>query len=53
MEDLKERYYLLVNVLRNARGIPPNEQYFGYDAEHEKRRKEQLKKLWDRTEEQV
>lgn len=51
MEDLKERYYSIEHELAVARGRPPPEM--SYDAEHEKRRKEQLNKLWDRTEEQV
>lgn len=73
MEDLKERYYNILNLLRSARFamteltdtedstqsnngsvIGSGQQpYFGYDADHEKRRKEQLKKLWERSEEQV
>lgn len=65
MEDLKERYYNIVNFLRAARSESSNidensdlvlnieQPYFGYDADHEKRRKKQLKKLWERTEEQV
>jgi DNA methyltransferase 1-associated protein 1 len=51
MEDMKERYYGLVNELNAARGS--QEDPLAYDADHERRRKEQLIKLWDRTEEQV
>jgi hypothetical protein len=51
MEDLKERYYDVVNELNAARGN--NVEPLSYDVEHEKRRKEQLCKLWNRTKEQV
>lgn len=51
MEDMKERYYGLVNELNAARGS--QEDPLAYDADHERRRKEQLIKLWDRTEEQI
>lgn len=67
MEDLKERYYNIINFLRVARSLTNklfnngenndlssvDQPYFGYDADHEKRRKKQLNKLWERTEEQV
>ena len=54
VEDLKERYYTIYNLLSKARtpnGQEPKIRYF--DADHEKRRKEQLSKLYDRTSEQV
>uniref|UniRef100_A0A914BX92 DNA methyltransferase 1-associated protein 1 n=1 Tax=Acrobeloides nanus TaxID=290746 RepID=A0A914BX92_9BILA len=51
MEDLKERYYDVVNELNAARGN--NVEPLSYDVEHEKRRKEQLCKLWNRTKEQI
>jgi hypothetical protein len=51
MEDMKERYYNLVNELNLARDTEVN--MLAYDAEHERRRKEQLEKLLNRTEEQV
>lgn len=51
MEDLKERYYEVVNELNIARGN--NVELLVYDTEHEKRRKEQLCKLWNRTKEEV
>ena len=54
VEDLKERYYGLVEKLETlhidaARISKP----FVYDADHERRRKQQLEKLYSRTPEQV
>uniref|UniRef100_A0A1I7UT01 DNA methyltransferase 1-associated protein 1 n=1 Tax=Caenorhabditis tropicalis TaxID=1561998 RepID=A0A1I7UT01_9PELO len=51
VEDLKERFYSVtyeVNLLRD-----PNSSPTAYDAEHERRRKEQLNKQWNRTAEQI
>lgn len=48
---MKERYYGIVNELNTARNTQA--EPLAYDAEHERRRKEQLIKLWNRTEEQV
>ncbi|XP_074593338.1 DNA methyltransferase 1 associated protein 1 isoform X2 [Brevipalpus obovatus] len=54
VEDLKERYYSVVNILTEARTIPGQELKIKYfDADHERRRKEQLTKLYDRTSDQV
>jgi len=55
IEDLKDRYYFIVNNLTKIRRPPgtPEPKVFAYDADHERRRKEQLKKLWGRTPEQV
>lgn len=51
MEEMKERFYNAVNEL-NA--LQNNEaEFYSYDAEHEKRRKEQLIKQWNRTKEEV
>ena len=51
MEEMKERFYNAVNEL-NA--LQNNEaDFYSYDAEHEKRRKEQLIKQWNRTKEEV
>lgn len=52
MEDMKDRYYNLLNGLNNARKNS-SVQPFYYDADSERRRKEQLIKLWNRTPEQV
>lgn len=58
VEDLKERYYEVVGLLAKSKGS--NAQNFGgdkkpfvLDVEHERRRKEQLKKLFERTSQQV
>lgn len=54
VEDLKERYYSISNSLAKNRapaGTAPKIRQF--DAEHERRRKEQLIKLFHRTEEEV
>lgn len=48
---MKERYYGVVNELNAVRGVAT--EPLAYDAENERRRKEQLEKLWNRTEEQV
>ncbi|XP_013790926.1 DNA methyltransferase 1-associated protein 1-like [Limulus polyphemus] len=54
VEDLKERYYNICNILSKVRAQPGQEPKLrGFDADHERRRKEQLKKLFDRTPEQV
>ncbi|KAI6230066.1 hypothetical protein M3Y99_01097100 [Aphelenchoides fujianensis] len=51
LEDLKEWFYKLTNAIRRAQSSenPP----FYFDAEHERRRKEQLEILWNRTEEEA
>ncbi|XP_046751997.1 DNA methyltransferase 1-associated protein 1 [Diprion similis] len=51
VEDLKERYYQVCGALTRAKSH--NDKVYTFDAEHEKRRKEQLKKLFERTPEQV
>jgi len=54
VEDLKERYYNVVNLLSKVRapqGAEPKVKAF--DAEHERRRKLQLTKLFDRSQEMV
>lgn len=48
---MKERFYSAVNDLNALRKERVDVLY--YDAEHEKRRKEQLIKQWNRTEQQV
>jgi len=56
MEDLKDRYYKVVQKLITARTAPGQEAQEvppNYDCEHEKNRKEQLVKLFSRTPEQV
>lgn len=51
MEEMKERFYNAINELHALRNENADALY--YDAEHEKRRKEQLIKQWNRTEQQV
>ncbi|XP_035788579.1 DNA methyltransferase 1-associated protein 1-like [Anopheles albimanus] len=53
VEDLKERYYEVVGILNKVRNNASEKKIFVFDAEHERRRKEQLKKLFDRTPKQV
>lgn len=56
MEDLKARYYDVVRKIITARTPPgqePQDLPPAYDAQHEKNRKEQLIKLFNRTPEEV
>ncbi|XP_072172762.1 DNA methyltransferase 1-associated protein 1-like [Diadema setosum] len=55
VEDMKERYYSIVNKLAKVRSDPSlsNKAPQAFDAEHERRRKEQLIRLYNRTSEQV
>lgn len=50
VEDLKDRYYKICGLLGKQKG---EKKIYTYDIDHEKRRKEQLKKLYDRTQEQI
>ena len=52
---MKERYYGIINKLARARADPSlsNRAAQVYDAEHERKRKEQLLRLFNRTQEQV
>lgn len=54
VEDVKDRYYDVCNTLAKSRapaGQEPKTRTF--DADHERRRKEQLRRLFDRTPEQI
>merc|ERR1719347_1172014 len=57
VEDLKERYYNIVDKLERvhggATGAQEQKKTFVYDADHERRRKEQLRRLYNRTEDQL
>lgn len=54
VEDMKERYYEVVGILQKLRGqLGPDKKIFVFDGEHERKRKEQLKKLFERTQEQI
>ncbi|EPB69599.1 Myb-like DNA-binding domain protein [Ancylostoma ceylanicum] len=50
MEDLKDRFYAITNELALLKD--PNCEPICFDADHERRRKEQLNKQWNRTKEQ-
>lgn len=51
MEDLKDWYYKVTNFIKADQGV--EEPAYIFDAEHEKRRKEQLELLWNRTTDEV
>ena len=55
VEDLKERYYAIAGKLSQIRSPKSvgEEKVYVYDADHERRRKEQLRRLWDRTPEAI
>ncbi|XP_073848900.1 DNA methyltransferase 1 associated protein 1 [Musca autumnalis] len=64
VEDLKERYYEVIGILSKIKGQNGNngggataggvdKKPFVFDIEHERRRKDQLKKLFERTSQQV
>lgn len=56
VEDLKERYYEVLNLLQKATvtpNAPLEKKPFVFDAEHERKRKEQLRKLFDRSSKQI
>uniref|UniRef100_A0A1L8DX30 DNA methyltransferase 1-associated protein 1 n=2 Tax=Nyssomyia neivai TaxID=330878 RepID=A0A1L8DX30_9DIPT len=52
VEELKERYYEVTGILSKTRGVPEKKVYV-FDGEHERKRKEQLKKLFERTAKQI
>ncbi|CAL4103368.1 unnamed protein product, partial [Meganyctiphanes norvegica] len=54
LEDIKERYYNVTNHLKKVHNLSgPEGKIIHYDAEHERRRKQQLIRLWERTPKQV
>lgn len=54
VEDLKERYYNICGKLTKVRAVTGTEpKVYIFDAGHERRRKEQLERLFNRTPEQV
>uniref|UniRef100_A0A0P4WIS0 DNA methyltransferase 1-associated protein 1 n=1 Tax=Scylla olivacea TaxID=85551 RepID=A0A0P4WIS0_SCYOL len=54
IEDLKERYYNVTNCLKKVNNLTgPEGKIVNYDGDHERRRKQQLLKLWDRTPKQI
>jgi DNA methyltransferase 1-associated protein 1 len=55
IEDLKERYYGIIEKLEIIHPDPSKAgaKPFHFDSDHERRRKEQLQRLYDRTSEEV
>ncbi|XP_043208294.1 DNA methyltransferase 1-associated protein 1-like isoform X2 [Amphibalanus amphitrite] len=55
VEDLKGRYYSICSTLNKLRAEPgqPQTKEFVYDAAHERRRKQQLKRLFSRSPKQI
>lgn len=54
LEELKERYYQVSNSVGKARAAEGETfEEFKFDADHERRRKEQLGRLFQRTKDQV
>lgn len=54
VEDLKERYYGICNSLTKVRAPQGTEpKIWAFDADHERKRKLQLTKLFDRTPEKI
>ncbi|CAB0012807.1 unnamed protein product [Nesidiocoris tenuis] len=56
IEELKERYYSVVSALAKVKtgpGLTAEAKIYSFDAEHERKRKEQLHRLYLRTSEQV
>lgn len=55
IEDLKERYYEVIGILQKLRGgqSDADKKIYVFDAEHERKRKEQLRKLFERTPAQI
>jgi DNA methyltransferase 1-associated protein 1 len=56
IEELKERYYSVCNRIQRVSAKDADSiehELMAYDADHEKRRKEQLERLYSRTREQV
>lgn len=54
VEDLKERYYEVTGIIQKLRGgANADKKIYVFDGEHERKRKEQLKKLFERTQTQI
>lgn len=53
VEDLKERYYFVYNQLAKARAFMDTAKLKEYDSQHERKRKQQLLNLYNRTKEQI
>lgn len=53
VEDLKERYYFVYNQLAKSRAFMEPPKLKEYDSMHERKRKQQLVNLYNRTKEQI
>lgn len=53
VEDLKERYYFVYNQLAKARAFMEPPKLKEYDSLHERKRKQQLLNLYNRTKEMI
>lgn len=53
VEDIKERYYYVYNQLAKARAFMDAPRVKEYDSQHERKRKQQLLNLYNRTKEQI
>lgn len=53
VEDLKERYYFVYNQLAKARAFIEAPKLKEYDSVHERKRKQQLLNLYNRTKEEI
>lgn len=53
VEDIKERYYYVYNQLAKARAFMDAPRLKEYDSQHERKRKQQLLNLYNRTKEQI
>lgn len=51
VEDLKERYYEAIGILSKQKAA--DKKVYIFDSEHERKRKDQLKRLFDRTTQQI
>lgn len=51
LEDLKERFYKVLAVIKRERGN--DAQPHAFDVDNERKRKEQLEILWNRTDEEI
>jgi len=53
LDEIKDRYYKVVGILDRLRSGDENKEIFVFDADHEKRRREQLQRLLNRTKDQI
>lgn len=53
VEDLKERYYFVHNQLAKSKAYLDPPKIKEYDSQHERKRKQQLVNLYNRTKEQI